>query len=69
MRAFVIVVLLSVGGSYFSPQTLAAQPLRTVYQKDIDGDGRADKLVYEIRKWKDDYEGSLVITSATRRTL
>ena len=69
MKAFVIVVLLSVGGSYLFQQTRAAQPLRTVYQKDIDGDGRADKLVYEIRKWKNDYEGSLVITSATRRTL
>jgi len=69
MRAFVLLMLLMDAGFCFSQQSRAAKPLRTVYQKDVDGDGRADKLVYEIRKWKDDYEGSLVITSATRRTL
>jgi len=40
-----------------------------VFLRDVDGDGKADRLVYEIRKWKNDYEGSLTITSATRKTL
>jgi hypothetical protein len=39
-------------------------PLRTEAMKDVDGDGRADKLVYEIKPWEKDYEGYLKITSA-----
>ena len=37
--------------------------------KDVDGDGKADKLFYQIKPWKNDYEGSLVITSAKGKTL
>src|SRR6185503_13576123 len=68
MRVFMTVVLLVMGGSVFH-QLSPPQPLRTIYERDVDGDGKADKLVYEIAKLKDNYEGSLVITSGTRRTL
>src|SRR5262245_45339593 len=69
MRALVIVVLLLAGAWCFPPLTLAAEPLRTVYEKDVDGDGKVDRLVYELRTFQDHYEGSLIITSAERRTL
>ena len=52
-----------------SQRTPPAKPLRAVYLKDVDGDGKADKLVYQIKPWKNDYEGSLVITSAKGKTL
>ena len=41
-----------------------ALPLRSVYLKDVDGDGKADKFVYEVKKWETEYEGSLKIVSA-----
>lgn len=68
MRAFITVILL-VTGAFFVLPDLAAQTLRVTHERDVDGDGKADKLVYEVTKGKDDYEGSLVITSATRQIL
>ena len=50
-------------------QTLTTTPQRAVFTKDFDGDGKPDKLIYEIKPWEKDYEGSLVITSAQGQTL
>ncbi|MCM3870307.1 MAG: hypothetical protein ND895_06365 [Pyrinomonadaceae bacterium] len=69
MTTLLIALLLIVGVPSFSQDNRAAQPLRAIYLKDVDGDGKADELVYEIRRWKNDYEASLVITSATRTIL
>jgi hypothetical protein len=69
MTTVLITLLLIVGAPGFSQHGRAAQPLRTVYLNDVDGDGSADKLVYEIRRSNNDYVGSLVITSAKRRIL
>lgn len=61
--------LLVIGGPGLAQDNPVVKPLHSLYLKDVDGDGRADKLVYEIRRWKDDYEGSLVITSARGKVL
>jgi hypothetical protein len=53
----------------FAGTPVTQQPLRAVFSKDFNGDGKPDKLVYEIKPWEKDYEGSLVITSAQGQTL
>lgn len=67
MRAFVTLIVLLSGAFFVS--TVSAQTLRSTHERDVDGDGKPDKLVYEVTKVKDHYEGSLVITSATRQML
>lgn len=69
MRAFVMLILLLIGALSVPQHHLAAGPLRTVHEKDVDGDGKVDRLVHEIKEFEDHFEGSLVITSAERRTL
>jgi hypothetical protein len=64
-----MLVFLLIGAVCFPQHDLAIRPLRTIYEKDVDRDGKVDKLVYEVREFKDNYEGSLIITSAERRTL
>jgi hypothetical protein len=36
---------------------------------DVDGDGKPDKLVYQIKRWKNDYEASFYIDSAKGKDL
>ena len=69
MVPLLLTLSLILTGFPLSQRTSSAQPLRAVYQKDVDGDEKPDKLVYEIKRWKNDYEGALVITSAKGRTL
>lgn len=64
-----ITIVLHAMGAFIAPLDLASEPLRTVYERDVDGDGKIDKLVYEITKMEDHYKGSLVITSATGQPL
>ena len=69
MTTLILALCLLVPSFPVPQRTRPAQPLRSVYLKDVDGDGKDDKLVYEIKRWKNDYEGSLVITSAKGQTL
>lgn len=69
MDPLILTLSLLLTSFHASQRTPPAQPLRAVYLKDVDGDGKADKLVYQIKRWKNDFEGSLVITSAKGRTL
>lgn len=64
-----MLALLLVGAFIFPQHSLAAEPLRKVYKKDVDGDRKAERLVYEIRELKNYYEGSLIITSAGGQVL
>lgn len=48
---------------------LASKPLRSTYRKDVDGDGRPDKFIYEVKRRETDYEGSLRIISAKGNVL
>ena len=68
MKILMMVVLLVTGG-FFASSNISAQSLRTTQETDVDGDGKPDKLVYELKKVEEHYEGSLLITSATGKTL
>ncbi len=68
MSTLVLALFLIIGGFANGPQT-TAQQYRAVFTKDFDGDGRPDRLVYEIKPWNTDYEGALIITSAQGKTL
>jgi hypothetical protein len=46
-----------------------SDPSPSTYRKDIDGDGKPDKFFYQIKRWQDDYEGALIITSAKGKVL
>ncbi len=50
-------------------QPATTWPLSVEATKDVDGDGRPDKLVYEVKPWEKDYEGYIKITSARGETL
>ena len=67
MRRFITVIFLLMGVVVSS--NVAAQSLRSTDERDVDGDGKPDKLVYELKKVEDHYESSLLITSATGKTL
>jgi hypothetical protein len=64
-----LVLQLTVVVPCLSQKTQTARTLRAVYLQDVDGDGRSDSFVYEVRSAKNNYEGSLIITSATKRIL
>lgn len=53
----------------FAGTPVTLQSHRAEFSKDLNGDGKPDKLVYEIKPWEKDYEGALVITSAQGRIL
>ena len=65
---FMTLVLLLTGGLFVSKDP-PDEPLRSTYERDADGDGKPDKLVYEIKRVEDHYEGSLFITSAAGKIL
>ena len=44
-------------------------PLASRARTDVDGDGRAEELVYRIQQWEEDFEGSFTITSADGKVL
>ena len=69
MITLALALCLIAGGFPLSQETTAAKGHRTVFSKDVDGDRKPDKLVYEIKPWEKDYEGALIITSADGRTL
>lgn len=69
MNTLSLALCLVLLGSPVSQQAPTTWPLRSEVSKDVDGDGRADKLVYEVKPWEKDYEGALIITSARGETL
>lgn len=44
-------------------------PIRNQTSIDVNGDGKPDKILYQIKPWQDDFEGLLQITSANNETL
>ena len=69
MGPFILTLSLILTSFPVPQRTPPPKPLRAVYLKDVDGDGKADKLTYEIKRWKDNYEGTLLVTSAKGRDL
>jgi hypothetical protein len=69
MKTLILAFCLIFGGFANAHQTPATESLRAVFAKDFDGDGKPDKLIYEVKPWRTDYEGALIITSANGKTL
>lgn len=69
MKTLVLAFCLIICGFANAHQTPTTESLRAVFTKDFDGDGKPDKLVYEVKPWRTDYEGALIITSAGGKTL
>lgn len=44
-------------------------PLKSETMLDVDGDGKPDKILYQIKPWQQDFEGLLKITSADEQVL
>ena len=44
-------------------------PLKSETLIDVDGDGKKDKIVYQIKPWKEDFEGLLKISSAQGKVI
>jgi hypothetical protein len=64
MRTLSLVLILILANYAPAQTTRSTQPLRSLFLKDVDGDGRADKFVYTVKPWRTEYEGSLTIRSA-----
>lgn len=64
MKALPLVLILILSNYATAQTTRPVQPLRSLFLKDVDGDGRADKFVYTVKPWRTEYEGSLTIRSA-----
>ena len=54
---------------YSSQNGDAPKPVNSEALLDVDGDGEPDRLFYEIRAWKTEYEGLVRITSAKNKPL
>src|SRR4051812_23462313 len=70
MKIYLLVVLTFL---VFVPHSYAqndvSDPSPSIYRKDIDGDGKPDRFFYQIKRWQNDYEGALIITSAKGQVL
>jgi hypothetical protein len=71
MRAVLLtaVVTLLLASAYASQKKNAFKPISSDVLIDVDGDGKPDRLFYEIRAWKTEYEGLIRITSTGDKIL
>jgi hypothetical protein len=61
--------LLLAAGPCVAQNNNSFKPINSEFLTDVDGDGKADQLFYEIRVWETEYEGSFRITSAANKIL
>jgi len=60
---------LLLASAHASQNDNAFKPISSDALIDVDGDGKPDRLFYEIRAWKTEYEGLIRITSAGDKIL
>ena len=70
MKSYLTLVLILAPASILGGQSFRyPNPAPSVYWKDVDGDRKPDKFLYQIKWWEKDYEGGFRIVSAQGRVL
>ena len=70
MKSYLTLILILASASIFGALSFRhPNPTPSVYWKDVDGDRKPDKFIYQIKRWEKDYEGGLKIVSAQGRVL